>query len=315
MKKLLVISICVSLLILMNASGIPKAKAAYEYQLEFEWGSDESDNSLVALRDEHPSDSATCVSAAGVGFKTTSEFYLGYIDLRLKRVGDPTSYLVGGLYHVSAGLPTGNAIAYSALIDSSTISTSTVWFSINFSASCCILTNDTDYIITLEANTSNVDSSNYISIYGTTNNTDTYSRVIFRNSAWSVASDLYDSSFRVYSMIGTWYSLECYHTNGGIFRANNTTVTNGSKIEYFLVGFTIIEFAALPMNSSYKFVNYTWDTGNSTINPYDYTLSQNQTLWIYFKAVGPSFLVLAVVASFILIPVIFLIAIGIRRKV
>lgn len=75
-----------------------------------------------------------------------------------------------------------------------------------------------------------------------------------------------------------------YFNEGGILRVDNATMINGTQIEYF--NQTILEFASLTQNASYVWLNFTWDIGNSTINPYNFTVLSNSTLWCYFDVAG-----------------------------
>lgn len=72
--------------------------------------------------------------------------------------------------------------------------------------------------------------------------------------------------------------------NGGIFRANNQTVSNGSTLD-FLNG-TIIELSALPSNSSFVFKSFNWTGGGALSNPHNYTVISNMEIWLYFDSAG-----------------------------
>lgn len=81
-----------------------------------------------------------------------------------------------------------------------------------------------------------------------------------------------------------WYT---FHTvtfkfnEGGIFRVDNATVSNGSSNEYG--NGIVIELCAIPQNSSWVFVSFNWTGGSATTNPYDYTVTSNDTVWCYFE--------------------------------
>ena len=77
-----------------------------------------------------------------------------------------------------------------------------------------------------------------------------------------------------------------YNNTGGIFRVDNATIINGTQKTY-PVG-SVIELASLPQNSSYVFLKFSWDNGNSTTNPCNYTVTSNMTIWCYFGSAGRS---------------------------
>lgn len=72
---------------------------------------------------------------------------------------------------------------------------------------------------------------------------------------------------------------------GGLFRADCTTKTNGTSTNYWNA--TVLELAALTQNATYVFLNFTWSNGNSTVNPFNYTVLSNMTIWLYFDTAGP----------------------------
>jgi len=91
-----------------------------------------------------------------------------------------------------------------------------------------------------------------------------------------------------------------YHNIGGIFRVNDVTITNGSIFNYTLDD--VLEFIAIPQNSTYTFQNFTWTLGNSTLNPYNFTVSLNSTIWCYFSIPEWDYtLPIALLISFVLI--------------
>jgi hypothetical protein len=76
--------------------------------------------------------------------------------------------------------------------------------------------------------------------------------------------------------------LTCYFNNGGEFRVNNFTMTNGSTQGYR----PDYELASLPMNRSYVFESFNWTGGTNITNPYDLILLANNTVWCYFGLSG-----------------------------
>jgi len=75
-----------------------------------------------------------------------------------------------------------------------------------------------------------------------------------------------------------------YFNEGGIVRINNSTVANGTTLEF--VNGTILELASLTKNSSYVWLNYTWSFNNATVNFYNLTILSNATFWSYFSTVS-----------------------------
>lgn len=76
-------------------------------------------------------------------------------------------------------------------------------------------------------------------------------------------------------------TLTFYNNTGGIFRVDNATITNGTSKSY-VIG-TVIEFIGIPQNSTIVFSMFEWDNSNSTINPYNFTVSSNMTVWCIFE--------------------------------
>lgn len=76
--------------------------------------------------------------------------------------------------------------------------------------------------------------------------------------------------------------LTFYRTEGGIFRVEREDTANGTQTEYS--NGTILEFSALTLNSTWLFINFTFGASYNDTNPYNYTITQNQTIWLYFQA-------------------------------
>jgi len=90
---------------------------------------------------------------------------------------------------------------------------------------------------------------------------------------------------------GTWgqeqthVTITFFYTIGGQFRVNHATLTNGSQNTY--PSETIIELCAVTQNRSWIFISFNWSDGSATTNPYNYTVSQNMTIWLYFRDPPP----------------------------
>lgn len=83
-------------------------------------------------------------------------------------------------------------------------------------------------------------------------------------------------------MIGVFgaegYYITFYLTDGGLFWVNKTNMVNATTTVY--ANQTVLEFACIPLNASWFFVNYTWTGDFSNDNPYDFTVGENMTVWL-----------------------------------
>ena len=104
-----------------------------------------------------------------------------------------------------------------------------------------------------------------------------------------------------------------YNTTGGIFRVNNVTMTNGTS-KNFTIG-DVLEFSALPQNSSYVFSFFNWTGGNSTLNPYNFTVTGNMTVWLIFDKQYPAAgYLLFILMGLVLLPVLVFVAAVVKKK-
>jgi len=78
-------------------------------------------------------------------------------------------------------------------------------------------------------------------------------------------------------------ALTFYNTTGGIFEVNDTPMANGTSKQY--CADVVLEFGALPVNASHFFEKFNWTGGSSATNPYNYTVTQNMTVWCLFGEV------------------------------
>ena len=76
------------------------------------------------------------------------------------------------------------------------------------------------------------------------------------------------------------YTVTFYNNTGGILKVNGTTISNGTSKAYSLN--EVIELSGLPLNSSYRFQNFTWDSNYNKTNPYNLTITTDLTVWCYF---------------------------------
>lgn len=85
-----------------------------------------------------------------------------------------------------------------------------------------------------------------------------------------------------YYLITTAIYITFRFNNGGQFRCNNVTLTNGTSIAY---AYNVsIELVAVPINSSFIFQNFNWVINLSLTNPYNYFTSENKTVWCNFDS-------------------------------
>jgi len=68
--------------------------------------------------------------------------------------------------------------------------------------------------------------------------------------------------------------------DGGQFRIDNATITNGTQITYAYN--STIELCAVTKNQSWVFVSFNWSSSSVT-NPHNLTIIQNETVWLYFR--------------------------------
>lgn len=112
---------------------------------------------------------------------------------------------------------------------------------------------------------------------------------VWAKDLWGNANNTGLQNFTLTTMCVSYY-----FTTGGTFRMNNTDVANSTITDY---GYgSLLKLAALPFNSSFVFVNFTWTddlSGYNDTNPYNLTLltndffnTQNITLWCYFDLAG-----------------------------
>lgn len=71
---------------------------------------------------------------------------------------------------------------------------------------------------------------------------------------------------------------------GGTFEINGTVKTNSTVTEYN--NQTVLVLKGVVENASYGWLNFTWISGNSTINNYNFIVSSNNTIWCYFDVIG-----------------------------
>jgi len=76
------------------------------------------------------------------------------------------------------------------------------------------------------------------------------------------------------------FSITFNYNVGGILLVNRVTTSNGTTSGYS--NGTVIEVLGITENSSYIFLSFNWTNGSATSSPYNYTVTQNTTIWCYF---------------------------------
>jgi len=105
----------------------------------------------------------------------------------------------------------------------------------------------------------------------------------------------------------------CFNA-GGQFRVDDQTISNSSMETYDYNA--VLELAAIPANSSVAFQSFSWDSSSSSSNPYDFTTTQNQTVWCIFAAAGGlrgEYIAVGIVGGFIFFPCCILLLWILRR--
>jgi len=96
---------------------------------------------------------------------------------------------------------------------------------------------------------------------------------------------MWQEKYDIHEAVAVW-SVTFYNNTGGILRADNVTVANGTETEY--ANETVIELIAIVEgNLTYGFDNFTWNGNYNYSNPSLWTITygvSNLTLWCYFGA-------------------------------
>ena len=110
----------------------------------------------------------------------------------------------------------------------------------------------------------------------------------------------------------TWCTVTFRNNTGGIFRVDNATLSNGTS-KGFWSG-TVLEFCALPENSSVVFSMFEWNSQNVTTNPHNFTVSSNASVWCVFEESPKSRLAVGLLFGLIIGLVIgLIIALGVSK--
>ncbi len=230
-------------------------------------------------------------SAIGQTFKTPNNgVYYRLTSTVFYLIKTPSSFydakLISEIYNMTGnygitGKPSGNALAFSDLVSVTGISSS-IWQLVTFSFSGInqiILTPNTAYAILVRSASNGFTSSYYISV-GIDAVGATHSGNLFHYNTldWQTVST-YDTCFYVYGIVSPLF---IFRTNlGGHIIFNGNQMLNNSNIAvYANRTYTI---SATPLNSSYRFLNFTYGANNSTFNPLNISINSNTTIIVYFE--------------------------------
>lgn len=129
-------------------------------------GTKETQATKSSLAAEIMSNVAAQERGVGHAFTAASSYTLASVKFNLLRLGSPTGNLRAALYATAAGLPTGAALAISADLDVSTISTSATDYTFSFTVPYAVVSG-TVYAVVLERNGAySGNGANHINIFG-----------------------------------------------------------------------------------------------------------------------------------------------------
>ena len=203
------------------------------------------------------------------------------IKLKLCRYGSSTGNFEISIRNTDNHLPTGNDLTFGSITGSSITTSSGLWYEITMNT-VINLTAYTEYAIVCRYTTG--DGSHYINwrngLNGLPNNQPCTSSN--SGSTWSSAGTT-DYMFEVYG--NPIYYVTQYFSNGGKFLVNGILSSNGSINTY---NTDTISFVGSP-DSQYSFISFNWTDGNTTVNYYNYTLTDSITVWCYFDYVNSTY--------------------------
>jgi len=128
---------------------------------------------------------------------------------------------------------------------------------------------------------SDSDRLNLLDTLSLTLHSDWKFRYAYGCSSWTLSSPgLATLDIENLNLNGLRHWVTLYFNEGGQFRVNNATVTNGTS-SYFWNG-TVIELCAVTKNESWVFVSFNWSSSSVT-NPHNLTITQNETVWLFFR--------------------------------
>lgn len=94
-----------------------------------------------------------------------------------------------------------------------------------------------------------------------------------------------NSSANIFNSTGWQYAtisapVTFYFDTGGVLAVNESVLTNGTVLTYNTLT-PHIDLMGLA-NSTYTFLNFTWNYGNNLSNPYVFTVANTTTIWAHF---------------------------------
>lgn len=106
-------------------------------------------------------------------------------------------------------------------------------------------------------------------------------RYVFGCNTWNDGNADWDLDADIENLdLQEKWTVTFYNNIGGILKVNGTTISNGTSKAYYRN--EVIELGALPLNSSYTFQNFTWNSNYNETNPHNLTITSDLTLWCYF---------------------------------
>lgn len=121
---------------------------------------------------------------------------------------------------------------------------------------------------------------------------------------------------RVFTYPSAVITITFYYYNGGYLLVNGTETINGTSTEYSPN--TILNLTGVKNKTGWspfwKHDNFTWSSGNSTNNPYYFTVSTTDTIHTYFEPNRSANLALVFTITLISIPLLIILWKGRRRR-
>ena len=79
------------------------------------------------------------------------------------------------------------------------------------------------------------------------------------------------------------YNVTFLFTSAGEFHVNFTNISNSTQTSYEYG--TVLHLEGLP-ETTYQFTDFSWSGGSSVLNPYDYSVDSENSIWCNFQLGG-----------------------------
>jgi len=107
-------------------------------------------------------------------------------------------------------------------------------------------------------------------------------KYVFGCMSYNSGNDIQsDHDIENLALVSPLRAITFYYTDYGTFRLNCSNVSNGTTNIYTYND--TIEFSALPFNATCLFLNFTYGASYNDTNPYNYTVTSNETVWCLFE--------------------------------